>query len=67
MRPKPDHLGPEYGAQFADASIAAAYGCRPPYPAAVIDLLAALILGSTANKVRHVVEVPVLLVRAARD
>ena len=30
--PKPTHLQPEYGAQFSDSSVAAAYGFRPPYP-----------------------------------
>lgn len=43
-RPKPDHLGPEYGAQFADPSVVAAYHHRPPYPAAVFDVLAGLIV-----------------------
>ena len=42
MLPKPKHLGPEYAAQFADAAIVAAYHHRPPYPADVFDLLAAL-------------------------
>ena len=37
--PKPKHLGPEYGAQFGDASIVAAYRNRPPYPAEVFDIL----------------------------
>ena len=31
-----------YGAQFSDAGVVAAYGCRPPYPAAVFPMLAAL-------------------------
>ena len=31
-QPKPAHLGPKYGAQFEDASVAAAYRARPPYP-----------------------------------
>ena|SRR2546425_3397787 len=30
--PKPKHLGPEYGAQFSDPSVASAYRFRPPYP-----------------------------------
>ena len=42
--PKPGHLGPEYGAQFQDASVVAAYRHRPPYPAAVFDLLLDLIV-----------------------
>jgi len=41
--PKPDHLGPEYGSQFADPSVVAAYRYRPPYPdealAALVDLV----------------------------
>jgi SAM-dependent methyltransferase len=43
VRPKPDHLGPEYGAQFADPSVAAAYHHRPPYPSEVFDVLVRLI------------------------
>ncbi|MDQ3694751.1 MAG: class I SAM-dependent methyltransferase [Chloroflexota bacterium] len=43
--PKPDHLGPEFGSQFADPSVVAAYGYRPPYPdevlAALVDLVVA--------------------------
>ncbi len=37
--PKPKHLGPEYGAQFGDESIVAAYRHRPPYPAEVFEVL----------------------------
>ena len=44
MLPKPDHLGPEYAAQFADPSVVAAYHHRPPYPAAVLDILAELVV-----------------------
>ncbi len=43
--PKPTHLGPTYAAQFQDAAVVAAYPARPPYPAAVFDLLAALVVG----------------------
>jgi SAM-dependent methyltransferase len=39
---KPKHLGPDYGAQFSDASIVAAYRFRPPYPEQVFDILSAL-------------------------
>ncbi len=39
MVPKPDHLGPDYAAQFQDRSVVAAYHHRPPYPAAVFDRL----------------------------
>ncbi|HET9111263.1 MAG TPA: methyltransferase domain-containing protein [Ktedonobacterales bacterium] len=42
--PKPAHLGPAYAAQFQDAAVVAAYPTRPPYPAAVADLLASLAL-----------------------
>jgi SAM-dependent methyltransferase len=40
---KPTHLGPEYGAQFSDESIVAAYRFRPPYPAAVFEILERLL------------------------
>lgn len=43
--PKPAHLGPAYAAQFQDAAVVAAYPTRPPYPAAVVDLLASLVVG----------------------
>jgi SAM-dependent methyltransferase len=42
--PKPAHLGPEYGGQFADRSVVAAYHLRPPYPAAVFDTLVSLVV-----------------------
>jgi SAM-dependent methyltransferase len=45
MRPKPAHLGPQYGAQFQDAAIVAAYLNRPPYPAKVFTRLRALLTG----------------------
>ncbi len=41
--PKPHGLGPEYGAQFRDRSVADAYPARPPYPAEVFDVLRQLI------------------------
>jgi SAM-dependent methyltransferase len=37
--PKPRHLGSRYGAQFEDASVAAAYHARPPYPTEFFDVL----------------------------
>jgi trans-aconitate methyltransferase len=40
---KPTHLGPEYAAQFCDASVAAAYRHRPPYPSEVFDTLVSLL------------------------
>ena len=43
-RSKPDHLGPEYGAQFSDPSVADAYHLRPPYPDEVFDVLDRLIV-----------------------
>lgn len=43
MLPKPKHLGANYGAQFGDRSVVAAYVHRPPYPPAVFDILLALI------------------------
>lgn len=44
MVPKPDHLGPDYGAQFSDPSVVAAYHLRPPYLAEVFDVLTDLIV-----------------------
>jgi SAM-dependent methyltransferase len=43
IQPKPKGLGPEYGAQFGDASIARAYPTRPAYPLELFDLLRQLI------------------------
>jgi trans-aconitate methyltransferase len=43
MRPKPDHLGPEYAAQFADRSVAREYHTRPPYPAELFTRLLRLL------------------------
>ena len=42
--PKPAHLGPVYGAQFQDRSVAEAYRYRPPYPEETFAILADLIL-----------------------
>jgi hypothetical protein len=39
MKPKPRGLGPEFGRQFDDASIVAAYGTRPPYPEPLLRLI----------------------------
>jgi ubiquinone/menaquinone biosynthesis C-methylase UbiE len=41
--PKPKGLGPEYGGQFRDQSIANAYPTRPPYPPELFDILLGLI------------------------
>ena len=43
MKPKPKHLGPEYGAQFKDKSIVEAYQRRPMYPEETFDILTGLI------------------------
>ena len=43
MDPKPVHLGPTYGAQFADESVVGAYRHRAPYPAETFTLLTALL------------------------
>lgn len=43
MSEKPAHLAPGYGAQFADRSVARAYATRPPYPAELFEVLAALL------------------------
>ena len=43
MKPKPRHLGPDYGAQFQDPSVAAVYRKRPPYPPELFDLLCELL------------------------
>lgn len=47
MLPKPEHLGPEYGSQFQDQSVVAAYRFRPPYPDEVFRTLAGLITDET--------------------
>src|SRR5215213_2953896 len=43
MQPKPQHLAPEYGAQFQDPAIVAAYHYRPPYPPETFAILAGLV------------------------
>jgi SAM-dependent methyltransferase len=43
---KPKHLGPEYGSQFSDPSVASAYRFRPPYPDAVYTILEGLLVES---------------------
>ncbi len=53
MLPKPEHLAPEYGAQFKDRSIVEAYQYRPPYPAEVFDILNDLI----TEQPRHVLDI----------
>jgi SAM-dependent methyltransferase len=40
---KPRHLGPEFGAQFGDASVVRAYAARPPYPEELFTQLAVLV------------------------
>ena len=45
-KPKAAHLGPQYAAQFQDASVVAAYSYRPPVPDEVFDVLLGLIKDS---------------------
>ena len=47
--PKPPHLAPEFGAQFEDRSVAAAYRARPPYPDQVFDILTGLLPAGPAR------------------
>lgn len=49
MLPKPAHLGPKYGAQFSDQSVADAYPMRPPYPTQIIETLAELAVDEPRN------------------
>ena len=42
MEPKPKFLAARYGEQFRDASVAAAYRKRPPYPAETSEIIADL-------------------------
>ncbi len=44
MRPKPEHLGPEFASQFGDPGVVAAYHHRPAYPEEVIDILTDLLV-----------------------
>ncbi len=53
MLPKPEHLAPEYGAQFKDRSIVETYQHRPPYPVEVFDILNDLI----TEQPRHVLDI----------
>lgn len=41
---KPDHLGPNYAAQFQDASVVDAYQYRPPYPPETFSILTDLMV-----------------------
>src|SRR5205823_213389 len=49
MQPKPDFLGDEIAAAFQDAGVAAAYQHRPPYPPAVFDILATLVVSRSVQ------------------
>jgi SAM-dependent methyltransferase len=49
MLPKPAHLGSHYAAQFEDASVAAAYRVRPPYPAEFFSFLERLHVSGRRN------------------
>jgi len=42
-RAKPQHLAPEFAAQFGDEEVAAAYRHRPPYPAEAFSIVEALL------------------------
>lgn len=46
-KPKPAFLGASFGDQFADQSIVDVYHLRPPYPAAVFDMLESLMSHSS--------------------
>ena len=54
--PKPPGLAPEYGAQFGDPSIAAAYPTRPPYPEEIFELLLRLTPTPTQAGTRRVLD-----------
>jgi SAM-dependent methyltransferase len=43
MLPKPSHLGPQYGEQFKDKSVVAAYRYRPDYPAETFNIIERLL------------------------
>ncbi|HTO54590.1 MAG TPA: methyltransferase domain-containing protein [Myxococcota bacterium] len=43
MTDKPAHLAPEFGAQFAERSVVAAYRTRPPYPPGTCEILLELV------------------------
>jgi SAM-dependent methyltransferase len=45
VQPKPRHLWADYGAQFGDASVVAAYDQRPPYPPETFAILRQLVGG----------------------
>jgi ubiquinone/menaquinone biosynthesis C-methylase UbiE len=44
MQPKPTFWSQENGTAFQDTSVVSAYGARPPYPDAVFDILAGLLV-----------------------
>lgn len=44
MQPKPTFWSPENGTAFQDTSVVSAYEARPPYPDAVFDILASLLV-----------------------
>lgn len=46
MRAKPSFLGPEFGSQFGDSSVAQAYWARPAYAPAAFPFLAGLRVGT---------------------
>jgi SAM-dependent methyltransferase len=44
LRGKPEFFGPHHASTFQDQNVVAAYTLRPPYPEAIFDLLANLIV-----------------------
>ena len=53
MQSKPEHFGTEYAETFKDQRVVEVYRYRPPYPAEVFDILAALVV----DEPRHVLDV----------
>jgi SAM-dependent methyltransferase len=49
MRPKPQHLSPQFAEQYLDEGVAHAYPSRPPYPAGVFDVLVDLLDPTTPD------------------
>lgn len=45
---KPEFLGAEYGRRFDDATVAASYSMRPPYPSRTIEVLLGLLCSPAA-------------------
>ena len=43
MKPKPEQLGPTYGAQFANPAVVMPYDARPPYSSEAFPVLGSLL------------------------